>query len=314
MRKIAAVVILMIMVSCTGTIESSVSGKLRIKIAEIADSEGIEKMDIYVFNNLGALETTAAINLENNVKHAETELSVRTGIKDVYILANMESSLEGIVSVSDFISRRISMGEKGFDGGLLPMGGSVYGVNVLAEKKNSCTASLQRFPSRVHIGSIINDMECELSDIRFRLSNATGDCVFYDDSEPSVWFNKIYSQGSDITPPDDIVLDGILAGGGRRTIDECLFCFPNHTDSDSFSGIQFTPRKTRLVMSGSISGKTYYYPITFDSIERNTSYSVNIVIKNPGSTDPDTPVSTRELSVTIVPVPWSGPVIITETL
>ena len=67
-------------------------------------------------------------------------------------------------------------------------------------------------------------------------------------------------------------------------------------------------------MSGSISGKTYYYPITFDSIDRNTSYFVNIIIRNLGSPDPETPSSSEEIVVSIVPISWSGPFKIEESL
>lgn len=315
MRTLAmATIMLMGMVSCSANIDSPSSGKLRIKVAEATDSEGIEKMDIFIFNEIGALEKEATIDLGQNVPSAETELSVKTGTKDIYILANMESSLSSIATVSDLMSGRISMGDKGFNGGSLPMSGTISGVKVISSNNNSCSTPLKRFPSRVHIGTLINEMECSLSDIRFRLSNGAGDCGFSESEEPSVWFNKIYSLGSDITAPEDIVLEEDLAGGGKLTINECLFCFPNHTANDTFSGNSFTPRKTRLVMSSSISGRTYYYPVTFDSIDRNTSYSVNLVIRNLGSSDPDIPISSDILSAVIVPLPWYGPFTIEETL
>lgn len=313
-RLLVALVLLEAIVSCTADIGSSESGRLRIKIAETTGSEGIEKMDIFIFNDFGDLEASTSVNLGKNLKSAETNLSVRTGIKDVYILANMDSPLGSISSVGELMSERISMGERGFSEGLLPMGGSVKGVEVVANKNNSCSASLQRFPSRIHIGSVTNEMECSLNDVRFRLSNAAGDCAVSKESEPSLWFNKNYSLGSDIKAPEDIVLDREIKGGEKRTVDECLFCFPNHTERDSFSGSTFSPRKTRLVMSGLISGKIYYYPITFDSIDRNTSYFVNIVIRNLGSPDPETPSTYEDLSVSIVPISWSGPLKIEESL
>lgn len=314
MKKFAAALFITCMASCSGMIESPNSGRLRIKVSEISDSEGIEKMDIYVFNEVGALETMSTFELGKNAKNTEADIAVRTGAKDIHVLANMETSLGGITTVSDLMSGRISMGERGFDGGLLPMGGHISGVTVFHDKRNTCSISLRRFPSRVQIGTISNEMECSLSDIRFRLSNAAGDCGVSDESTPTLWFNKIYSLGSDIQAPDDVILRGDIPGGEKLTVDQCLFCFPNHTVNDSFSGKRFTPRKTRLVMSGSISGKTYYYPITFDSIDRNTSYNVNIVIRNPGSEDPDIPISNRDLSATIVPLSWSGPFKIEESL
>ena len=47
-RFFFASALLAVIVSCSATIDSYESGKLHVKIAETADSEGIEKMDIFV--------------------------------------------------------------------------------------------------------------------------------------------------------------------------------------------------------------------------------------------------------------------------
>jgi len=93
-------------------------------------------------------------------------------------------------------------------------------------------------------------------------------------------------------------------------VNRTLYCYPNTNTEDSI-GSPFT----RLVIEGKIEGKTWYYPINInredfcwvegtEGIERNKCYVYDITIKRTGSSDPDTPVYVRDISIAAEVVPW----------
>ena len=82
---------------------------------------------------------------------------------------------------------------------------------------------------------------------------------------------------------------------GRNTIspDIRLISYPNHIETESAG----TP-VTRLVLEGSLRGKTYFWPININmkgnGIEGNCIYTFEIHISRPGTSDPDIPVELGE--------------------
>ena len=66
-----------------------------------------------------------------------------------------------------------------------------------------------------------------------------------------------------------------------------FYCYPNQTEQDSRSE-SWSVRHTRLVLEAEISGKTYFYPITLPTMQRNKTYIVEeAIIRKLGSTDPE---------------------------
>lgn len=89
-----------------------------------------------------------------------------------------------------------------------------------------------------------------------------------------------------------------------------LYCYPNSSNEDS-AGTPFT----RLVISGEINGKKYYYPMNINrgefgyiegcpGIGRNCRYVFDIVLKKTGVTDPTVPVSGETVSMSGLIRPW----------
>ncbi len=83
-----------------------------------------------------------------------------------------------------------------------------------------------------------------------------------------------------------------------------LFCFPNTCAQDGM-GTPFT----RLVIEGSLNGKTYYYPININrkpgnGVERNREYIFDIVITQTGTNDPDIPIEKEEAEITLKIEKW----------
>ena len=90
-----------------------------------------------------------------------------------------------------------------------------------------------------------------------------------------------------------------------------LYCYPNCSETETLS----TPY-TRLVISGEIEGRKYYYPINinkgefgliegYPGIARNCRYTFDITIRQTGNADPTRPVSPETVSIKAEIKPWN---------
>lgn len=88
-----------------------------------------------------------------------------------------------------------------------------------------------------------------------------------------------------------------------------FYAAANPTETDVNGGEEFTPRFTRLVLKTTIGGTVYYYPLTFKKelpeITPNSFIDItNLNIKHLGSQDPDIPISTDKVTVTVEVKKW----------
>ena len=60
-------------------------------------------------------------------------------------------------------------------------------------------------------------------------------------------------------------------------------------------------------MEATLGNKTYYYPLTFaDKIKANTLYDIkNLIIKRPGSDNPNIPVITGDCGFKVNVIDWT---------
>lgn len=99
-----------------------------------------------------------------------------------------------------------------------------------------------------------------------------------------------------------------------------FYVFPNdNTDGNA----------TLLTLKATYDGNTVYFPIRINNsingggsttdgtfITRNRIYTINVVIKKPanGSTDPETPIETATLEITVTPADWETELIQNEEI
>ncbi len=120
--------------------------------------------------------------------------------------------------------------------------------------------------------------------------------------------------------PDMTLLQAIGAASGfdtgllTKAVNGFWYVLPN----DGSTG-----NPTLLTLHGSYDGTEFYYPIEVNApdsgatgtgagtyLQRNTVYNLNITFKElVGTTDPDTPGKMVNVSVTVTPEPWAGPVV-----
>ena len=136
-------------------------------------------------------------------------------------------------------------------------------------------------------------------------------------SDASLWHNRMGFHA-------ETGLDGLLAETGLdipitadhpHTQEHVFYFYPNPLPEtqDTRSGT-WTRRRTRLVLEAQIGERTYYYPVTLPSSQRNRTYLIEeAVIRKLGSTDPekDEPGSI-DVTFSAVPDGWAPEYTVTE--
>ena len=95
---------------------------------------------------------------------------------------------------------------------------------------------------------------------------------------------------------------GTLTADVPHTTKHYFYAYENNTEYEG--------NMTRLVIEAQFQGgKTYYYPINIKGMTANNTYSYNVVIRRPGSDDPDTPITFEDATISIDIVNWepNGP-------
>lgn len=175
---------------------------------------------------------------------------------------------------------------------------------------------VQRLVARIVLKKITRDMvtssnqEKTFHFVKAYAINVVGDEPYENRGayEPEEWLNKMGYTAS--------AADGLLCIPGNVDIDDgdvwqpsgdaVIYVLPNYTTDDSHAGA-WSPRKTRIVIEGTLGGETCYYPITFNEIDGNTCYTIaNVTLTKEGSDHPDVPVVADDAcQATIIIDPWT---------
>jgi hypothetical protein len=136
-------------------------------------------------------------------------------------------------------------------------------------------------------------------------------------SDAALWHHRMGFQA-------DAGVDGLLAETGLdipvtadrpHTQEHVFYFYPNPLPEglDTRSGV-WTRRRTRLVLEAQIGERTYYYPVTLPTSQRNRTYLIEeAVIRKLGSQDPekDEPGSI-DVTFSAVPDDWNPEYNVTE--
>ena len=290
--------------------ESLVPARLTVRIngletkvnGDMGDSN-VESASVYVFSSDGTLDGTAT-SAGNTVT-----VNCSQGVgKKVYVVVN--KPLSSISSISSLQAATTSLSDNGQN--QFVMTGSAENVEVLAKDNPTVNVDVTRFASKVSIGTITNSLkETGWKDKTFTVKGiylinvpAGNYPLFADSYTPSLWQNKMAWESGCHEFTADKAINQNIALNAQGTFNRTYYCYPNPTGTD-VNGGTFSPRKTRLVIEVQIDTRTFYYPITLASVERNTHYSItNLTITRLGSSDPDYPVNSGQITFDLTVKPW----------
>lgn len=227
--------------------------------------------------------------------------SLVAGTYTAYAVANPPSSFvpESYTTIAKFSAAESDLRDNSLSQ-LVMVGNQTISVPVRNGRPQ--TIGVNRLVAKVGINKISVDFtDPALQSRTFRLkaiylTNCYGETHLSSDmgasemkADASCWYNRM---GFHSIPGVDALLadqaiDAIITASSPYGKEHHFYCYPNQADRDSRSE-EWSIRHTRLVLEAEIGGRTYYYPITLPSMQRNKTYIVEeAIIRKLGSNDPE---------------------------
>lgn len=289
----------------------------------------VNNVQILVFDSSGAL------NVYKDAGTASSGITINTttGAKTVWAVVN-GPSLASVTTQSVMQNTAVDLSKNSITAstGFVMSGSASVTVGSTTA---TATISVRRLVSRVALQKVTNSLPASYGDMTINnvfLSNVVGNQNIAGTAAISTWYNKM-GRKSGATVSNQIIdgnsylascptltfknIASDVASGESHTPSTpyLLYCYPNSTTTDVTNWSQtFSARKTRLVVTATIGGKKYYYPIVIDTPQRNTAYTVELTITGLGSPDPDTPVVKGTINATVSVQGWVGGAVYEETI
>ena len=288
----------------------------------------VNDVQIFVFDSKGALATY----LDADTKTSDITINTIYGQKTVYAVVN-GPDLSGITTQEDLEHTAVDLGanstttSKGF---------VMVGSNACNVSGTTATVSIsvKRLVARVALQKITNSLPDSYGSLTVNsvmLINVAGNQNLECTASISTWYNKMgRKDGASATQ----IIDGttnlashptltfmsvgksVANGGSLAPATPYLFyTYQNNSTSEGNGWSNtFSARKTRLVVTATIGGTKYYYPVSISNPQRNTAHTVELTITGLGSTDPDILVQKGAITATVTVDPWQNGAVYNETI
>ena len=288
----------------------------------------VNDVQIFVFDSKGALATY----LDADTKTSDITINTIYGQKTVYAVVN-GPDLSGITTQDALEHTAVDLGanstttSKGF---------VMVGSNACNVSGTTATVSIsvKRLVARVALQKITNSLPDSYGSLTVNsvmLINVAGNQNLECTASISTWYNKMgRKDGASATQ----IIDGttnlashptltfmsvgksVANGGSLAPATPYLFyTYQNNSTSEGNGWSNtFSARKTRLVVTATIGGTKYYYPVSISNPQRNTAHTVELTITGLGSTDPDILVQKGAITATVTVDPWQNGAVYNETI
>lgn len=289
----------------------------------------VKNCQILVFDENGNL------NLHHNVDDLDLtsiELTTTIGTKEIYAVINGPDLSETCETFAEFAATEIDLGTNWRNTSIgFKMIGSAT-CEVSSSNVVTPLIKVSRLTSRVVLQKITNNIPSAYGDLKINgiaLTNVVGNQNILGNAEITTWFNKggrrpdgsiiDFSNGysADEYELTSIAINKTISLNSSWSVPYLVYGYANNTAGDAYGwdgSSEFTARKTRLVVSADIDGTTYYYPITLNKLERNTTYTIDLTITGFGSLDPDILVEKGSFNASVEISGWKTGDTYTETL
>lgn len=284
--------------ACTGAGQLCES-RAEVEIATKASGlNEIESLVVLAFDSKGRLDAIGG------GKEGAVRMSVSAGEDIEYrVIANApENMFEKVSNWGEFKALRFKSGQNI----MLGKGCGKF------QEFSKLAVPLERLISKIRLdaltpafyGKYCPDAKVFLE--RVFIINSPADAMLEEDSECSLWHNKLELE----SPAEPFLVRELhreISGDSEMELGLEFICIPNIIDNsvNSFSNPLWSPRNTRLVVEISMDGKACYYPVTMPSMRRNRIYRIsNLLMQSPGAEHPDKPVLREDLKFSIEIIPW----------
>ena len=280
----------------------------------------VNKVQIFVFDESGKIN----IYKDAGTTQSNISISTTTGKKTIWAVVN-GPDLSEVASLAELEDTAIDLAANSTTAatGFVMAGSTSCTVSATAATAN---ISVSRLVARVALQKVTNQLPDGYGALTIDnvvLTNVAGNQNIAGDATPATWYNKMgrkdgATESSQIIDGDTnkascealtfkSVKQEVAHGSNLNITTPYLFySFPNSNTAGSTGWVNpFTARASRLVVTATIDGVKYYYPVTLSKkLERNKAYTVEITITGLGSTDPDKPIEKGGLTAAITVLDW----------
>ena len=312
------------------SISVSQSNQTKALTTSFSHENQLNKMRVLVYDSDGNLYKDESLASPFN---AATIPNVKTGAYSVMALANTCAALSDARTVTSLSGTAVTLDDCSTTASTgFVMLDNRTGVNVSAgPNATSVNLSVTRFPARVRLVSVKNALPSSLGILMVKsvmLINGYSSWTLGTTGNPTGSVNpagRKNGTGAIIGTADDADYpnhsfravptseQSIASGTDPRSYSYCFYSFPNRVNAD-VTGAKQVGGKARLVVCASFNNMTYYYPVTIETLERNTCYDVALIISGAGSPDPNVPVEKGAMSVSITVKDWENGADYSETI
>lgn len=278
-----------------------------------ADDNNIQTLEFFIFRinegqpDNGVLDGYKKFTAKEIGNLTNLEIPTTTGKKIIYAVANSHrANWAGINTRELFEAQLANLTDDNVKNFI--MTGSTEAVLQLA---STVSFEIKRMVARVELKSVKTDFAggpydgYSLKGIKAYLINVQGSKYICNGSGNNLKLlnlSKYISTDSDACTMPGMLYDNIsvdLADAGYNT-PHYFYCYENKLAKES-DGNKFT----RLIIEGELNGITYYYPIAIKDITRNSCYSIDVVIRRPGSLDPNSDLEKGTLLANVSVLEWN---------
>lgn len=250
----------------------------------------VNKIQLFVFDKLGVLETTAT------AESSSVSVKCRNGEKHLVALVNAET-LNGVKTLDELAHKKADL--KTMSAGNEVMVGSR--LDTLRTNRKQISLDVKRLAARIVLSQVevrFEGTEYFHKEVKLKalyLVNAAGERCYLADDAPTFWYNEGGYQAS--TCPkviyDDLKDEVMTSGVSTRYQSNYFYCYPNGLD-----------KQTRMVLETEIDGEIFYYPINLGTIKSGHCYRCALLIRHLGSYSPDVAVEEMSMNSTVSVEPW----------
>ena len=280
----------------------------------------VNKVQVFVFDESGKIN----IYKDAGTTQSNISISTTTGKKTIWAVVN-GPDLSEVASLAELEDTALDLAANSTTAatGFVMAGSTSCTVSATAATAN---ISVSRLVARVALQKVTNQLPDGYGALTIEnlvLTNVAGNQNIAGDATPATWYNKMGRK--DGATESSQIIDGetnkascealtfksvkqeVAHGSNLNITTPYLFySFPNSNTAGSTGWVNpFTARASRLVVTATIDGVKYYYPVTLSKkLERNKAYTVEITITGLGSTDPDKPIEKGGLTAAITVLDW----------
>ena len=279
-----------------------------------ADDNNIGTLEVFIFrvneggDDDGMLDGYKKFTGAELTSLSNLEVKTTTGRKMIYAVANSHrEDWAGVMTRSEFESQIADLFDDDVKDFIM-----IGGKEETLQLASTVALSIKRMVARVQLNSVVAAFDgtpyegYALENVKAYLTNVQGQKYMFDGSGENLKvLNSKKYVAADMTgcTMDGMLYDELAAsiGDAGHNVVHYFYCYSNNRKEETE-----TDRFTRLVIEGTLKGKTYYYPISLKELERNCCYSIDVKIQRPGSLDPDKDVELGTLDLELEVLGWNS--------